>query len=63
MVFSRICPKSITYRLVNPEGELLADAHSIGYLKGFLADFASEGCRYESYRARVCLMKLGENRP
>jgi hypothetical protein len=28
----------ITYRLVDVEGELLADADSIGYLKGFVAD-------------------------
>jgi hypothetical protein len=28
----------ITYRLVDPKGEQLADADSIGYLKGIVAD-------------------------
>ena len=28
----------ITYRLVNSKGDWLADAHSIGYLKGLVAD-------------------------
>jgi hypothetical protein len=30
---------SITYRLVDSKGELLADADTIGYLKGLVANF------------------------
>ena len=33
----------ITYRLVNSQGDWLADAHSIGYLKGLVATLGP-GC-------------------